>query len=229
MTDITEKKRRDNPLRRKAAAKLKAGESRSLPHCPFVWVYLVPTDAQTRLGCRQRRSNGCKCQTSTCRPTLFCSSKTCPRELRPTTCAKSSRCKSKRGRTRWSGLTTRYAGLLEIRTIPAKKDIAFVEFADEATATVAKDALHNFKIDGETKMKVRGGFFWSDITSPASLTCRSRMRESSSGPRIAGMRTVRPALQPRRYVYKHELPIALGDIHPFCTIALMLHSTLSLE
>jgi hypothetical protein len=74
VTDITEKKRRDNPLRRKAAAKLKAGESRSLPHCPFVWVYLVPTDAQTRLGCRQRRSNGCKWQTSTCRPVRISSS-----------------------------------------------------------------------------------------------------------------------------------------------------------
>ena len=47
-----------------------------------------------------------------------------------------------------------HPGLVEIRTIPAKKDIAFVEFSDEATATVAKDALHNFKIDGETKMKV---------------------------------------------------------------------------
>lgn len=49
----------------------------------------------------------------------------------------------------------RHAGLVEIRTIPAKKDIAFVEYADEAAATVAKEALHNFKIDGETKMKVR--------------------------------------------------------------------------
>ena len=49
--------------------------------------------------------------------------------------------------------------MVEIRTIPAKKDIAFVEFADEATATVAKDALHNFKIDGETKMKVSAGAF----------------------------------------------------------------------
>ena len=48
-----------------------------------------------------------------------------------------------------------HAGLLEIRTIPAKKDIAFVEFSDEGAATTAKDALHNFKIDGETKMKVR--------------------------------------------------------------------------
>ncbi|WVQ73528.1 hypothetical protein IAR50_003102 [Cryptococcus sp. DSM 104548] len=47
-----------------------------------------------------------------------------------------------------------HPGLVEIRTIPAKKDIAFVEFADEDSATVAKDALHNFKIDGETKMKV---------------------------------------------------------------------------
>lgn len=29
-----------------------------------------------------------------------------------------------------------------------------MEYADEASATVAKEALHNFKIDGETKMKV---------------------------------------------------------------------------
>ena len=57
------------------------------------------------------------------------------------------------------GLTRRHAGLVEIRTIPAKKDIAFVEFADEDTATVARDVLHNFKIDGETKMKV--GSSWA--------------------------------------------------------------------
>lgn len=49
---------------------------------------------------------------------------------------------------------SRYPNLLEVRLIPAKKDIAFVEFADEESATVAKEALHNFKIDGETKMKV---------------------------------------------------------------------------
>ncbi|KAJ9098092.1 hypothetical protein QFC20_006040 [Naganishia adeliensis] len=47
-----------------------------------------------------------------------------------------------------------YPNLLEVRLIPAKKDIAFVEYADEESATVAKEALHNFKIDGETKMKV---------------------------------------------------------------------------
>jgi U2 small nuclear ribonucleoprotein B'' len=57
--------------------------------------------------------------------------------------------------------------LVEIRTIPAKKDIAFVEFADEGTATVAKDALHNFKIDGETKMKassLRGSAYSTKLT-----------------------------------------------------------------
>ncbi|EIW67624.1 hypothetical protein TREMEDRAFT_33230 [Tremella mesenterica DSM 1558] len=47
-----------------------------------------------------------------------------------------------------------HPGLVEIRTIPAKKDIAFVEYTDEACAGLAKTALHNFKIDGETKMKV---------------------------------------------------------------------------
>lgn len=59
----------------------------------------------------------------------------------------------------------RHPNLLEIRLIPTKKDIAFVEYADEASATAAKDALHNFKIDGETKMKVRarlGGVGWAD-------------------------------------------------------------------
>ena len=39
--------------------------------------------------------------------------------------------------------------------IPTKKDIAFVEFLDEGSATVAKDALHNYKLDGENKIKVR--------------------------------------------------------------------------
>lgn len=58
-------------------------------------------------------------------------------------------------------MPARYPNLLEVRLIPAKKDIAFVEYADEESATVAKEALHNFKIDGETKMKVcvRRAFF----------------------------------------------------------------------
>lgn len=51
-----------------------------------------------------------------------------------------------------------YPGLSEVRMIPTKKDIAFVEFVDETTAGVAKDALHNYKLDGENKIKV-----WSEI------------------------------------------------------------------
>lgn len=39
--------------------------------------------------------------------------------------------------------------------IPTKKDIAFVEYTDEASSTVAKDALHNYKLDGEQKIKVQ--------------------------------------------------------------------------
>ncbi|CUA74134.1 U1 small nuclear ribonucleoprotein usp102 [Rhizoctonia solani] len=47
-----------------------------------------------------------------------------------------------------------YPGLAEVRMIPTKKDIAFVEFIDEATSTVAKEALHNYKLDGENKIKI---------------------------------------------------------------------------
>lgn len=48
----------------------------------------------------------------------------------------------------------RYPNLHEVRMIATKKDIAFVEFIDEGSATVAKDALHNYKLDGENKIKV---------------------------------------------------------------------------
>lgn len=49
---------------------------------------------------------------------------------------------------------SRFDNLYEVRMIPTKKDIAFVEYVDEASATVAKEALHNYKLDGEGKMKV---------------------------------------------------------------------------
>jgi hypothetical protein len=48
----------------------------------------------------------------------------------------------------------RYPNLHEVRLIANKKDIAFVEYMDEGSATVAKDALHNYKLDGENKIKV---------------------------------------------------------------------------
>jgi len=47
-----------------------------------------------------------------------------------------------------------HPNLIDVRTVPTKKDIAFVEFADEDSATNAKDALHNYKVDGETKIKI---------------------------------------------------------------------------
>jgi len=53
----------------------------------------------------------------------------------------------------------RYPNLYEVRLIPTKRDIAFVEFLDEGSAGVAKDALHNYKLDGENKIKVRGLVF----------------------------------------------------------------------
>jgi RNA recognition motif-containing protein len=52
----------------------------------------------------------------------------------------------------------RYPNLHEVRLIPTKRDIAFVEFLDEGSAGVAKDALHNYKLDGENKIKVHIDF-----------------------------------------------------------------------
>ncbi|GAA5866689.1 hypothetical protein JCM8547_002725 [Rhodosporidiobolus lusitaniae] len=41
-----------------------------------------------------------------------------------------------------------YPNLLEVRTIPGRKNIAFVEFQDEHSSGVARDALHNIKFSG---------------------------------------------------------------------------------
>ena len=57
-----------------------------------------------------------------------------------------------------SPVAVRYPNLYEVRLIPTKRDIAFVEYIDEGSAGVAKDALHNYKLDGENKIKVR--FLW---------------------------------------------------------------------
>ncbi|KAK1234374.1 hypothetical protein PQX77_002412 [Marasmius sp. AFHP31] len=53
-----------------------------------------------------------------------------------------------------TALFSQYPNLHEVRLIPTKKDIAFVEYLDEASSTVAKDALHNYKLDGENKIKI---------------------------------------------------------------------------
>lgn len=65
-------------------------------------------------------------------------------------------------------LFSQYPNLYEVRLIPTKKDIAFVEFLDEASSGVAKDALHNFKIDGENKIKVL--LFWLSYSLNPVLT-----------------------------------------------------------
>jgi hypothetical protein len=59
--------------------------------------------------------------------------------------------------------------LHEVRLIANKKDIAFVEYMDEGSATVAKDALHNYKLDGENKIKVRVSFL-SEKTDIADVS-----------------------------------------------------------
>jgi len=51
-------------------------------------------------------------------------------------------------------LFSQYPNLTEVRMIPTKKDIAFVEYGDETSSGVAKDALHNYKLDGEHKIKI---------------------------------------------------------------------------
>lgn len=53
----------------------------------------------------------------------------------------------------------RYPNLTEVRTIPGRKNIAFVEFADEAASGVARDALHNTKYgEGDASLKLKVTF-----------------------------------------------------------------------
>jgi RNA recognition motif-containing protein len=77
----------------------------------------------------------------------------------------------------------RYPNLYEVRLIPTKKDIAFVEYTDEGSAGVAKDALHNYKLDGENKIKVcpsRPNMIYLFTT----ITCRS-LSQGNNGCRLS--------------------------------------------
>ncbi|GAA5983827.1 hypothetical protein JCM5350_007562 [Sporobolomyces pararoseus] len=47
-----------------------------------------------------------------------------------------------------------YPNLIEVRTIPGRRNIAFVEFTDEASSAVAREALHNMK-QGEDGPKLK--------------------------------------------------------------------------
>lgn len=64
-----------------------------------------------------------------------------------------------------------HANLHDIRLIPGRKGIAFVEYVDEQSAIPAKEALHNYKIDDDHKMKVRAaGPYLARIVYPMRCT-----------------------------------------------------------
>lgn len=47
-----------------------------------------------------------------------------------------------------------YPNLAEVRIIPARPDIAFVEYMDEGSSAVAKDALNEYQIEADKPIKV---------------------------------------------------------------------------
>lgn len=53
-----------------------------------------------------------------------------------------------------NGFFRHYPGFREIRTVPARKDIAFVEFETDFQATVARDATNGFPILPDQLVKV---------------------------------------------------------------------------
>jgi len=53
-----------------------------------------------------------------------------------------------------SMLFTQFPGYKEVRLVPGRQDIAFVEFDNEAHSAAAKDALQGFKINPQHAMKI---------------------------------------------------------------------------
>jgi hypothetical protein len=114
--------------------------------------------------CRLQDVQTYRCPTNTSHRTRFCSCKTCPKVLQRNnsppfflSCVLAFRschvcCHTTM--TNCNCCPIRYPNLYEVRLIPTKRDIAFVEYFDEGSATTAKDALHNYKLDGENKIKV---------------------------------------------------------------------------
>jgi hypothetical protein len=48
----------------------------------------------------------------------------------------------------------RFPGFKEVRLVPGRHDIAFVEFETETQSAAAKDALQGFKITPSNAMKI---------------------------------------------------------------------------
>lgn len=76
-----------------------------------------------------------------------------------------------------------YLNLHDIRLIPGRKGIAFVEYTDEASSTAAREALHNYKVDEEHKMKVSRSYkayACSDARLTDLFLSRSHTRSSNT-------------------------------------------------
>lgn len=68
--------------------------------------------------------------------------------------------------------------------IAAKKDIAFVDFGDEASSTLAKEALNGHKVgegDDAAPMKVSTRFHFISALAKPSLVISLAMRRRSGG------------------------------------------------
>jgi len=78
----------------------------------------------------------------------------------------------------------RYPNLVSVRMIPAKKDIAFVDFGDEASSTLAKEALNGYKI-GE-----------GDEAAPMKVSKSSTTHPSSSLPSTSNLPSSRSSTLP---------------------------------
>ncbi|KAG6812719.1 hypothetical protein H0H92_001080 [Tricholoma furcatifolium] len=97
-------------------------------------------------------------------------------------------------------LFSQYPNLYEVRLIPTKKDIAFVEFLDEGSSGTAKDALHNYKLDGENKIKggatkcrQKPGRHFPDLSLLRSLFSYTRPATPESDEKRTQERTGYPA------------------------------------
>lgn len=51
-------------------------------------------------------------------------------------------------------VSPRFPGFKEVRLVPGKHDISFVEFESETQAGVAKDALQGFRITATCAMRI---------------------------------------------------------------------------
>ncbi|KAG6899687.1 hypothetical protein C0993_007948, partial [Termitomyces sp. T159_Od127] len=97
-------------------------------------------------------------------------------------------------------LFSQYPNLYEVRLIPTKRDIAFVEFMDEGSAGVAKDALHNYKLDGENKIKLpakTGTVASKFVFAPSSIFVLRSL--TASNDRIGGEENEGVPLVPRAW------------------------------